>query len=136
LKKLILLIVIFTIIASVAVFAGTSEFYVKTMSIVRVYDHNLGYKLVYVKSNFELAALYIPKDWFQVFAQTEEEPKAELVSGKESAYPYFSIFWKNGEFHHIRLYLHDDLNNDSWGDLDPNLDLTENFNIESLTLVL
>lgn len=135
-KKLILLITIIMIVAGIGAFAQTSDFYVKTLPIVKVYDHNLGYRIVYMKSDFELTAIYIPKDWFKTASETGEPPKAELVAGKDSSYPYFSVFWKNGEFNHIRIYLQSDLNNPSWGDLDPTVDISEKFNVKALTLKL
>ncbi len=135
-KKLILLITIIMIVAGIGAFAETSDFYVKTLPIVKVYDHNLGYRIVYMKSDFELTAIYIPKSWFQTASETGEPPKAELVAGKDSSYPYFSVFWKSGKFDHIRIYLQSDLMDPSWGDLDPTVDISEKFNVETLTLKL
>ena len=135
-KKLILLITIIMIVAGIGAFAETSDFYVKTLPIVKVYDHTLGYRIVYMKSNFELTAIYIPKGWFQTASETGEPPKAELVAGKDSSYPYFSVFWKSGEFDHIRIYLQSNLMDPSWGDLDQTVDISEKFNVETLTLKL
>ena len=135
-KKLILFIAILMIVTSLAVFAETSEFYVKTLPIVKIYDHNLGYRIVYMKSDFELTAIYIPKEWFRAVAETGEPPKAELVAGRDSSYPYFSVFWKGAEFDHVRLYLQSNLNDPSWGDLDPLKDISEKFKIETLKLKL
>ena len=135
-KKLILLIAIIMIMGSVAGFAETSEFYVKTLPIVKIYDHKLGYRVVYMKNNFELIALYLPKEWFRAAAETGEAPKAEIVAGRDSAYPYFSVFWKGAEFDHIRLYVHSDLSNPTWGDLDPLVDISEKFNVETVKLKL
>jgi len=136
LKKLILLIAILMIVATTAAFSEPSDFYVKTLPIVKVYDHNLGYRIVYMKSNFELTAIYIPKGWFKTASETGEPPKAELVAGKDSAYPYFSVFWKGADFDHIRIYLQSDLNDPSWGDLAETEDMTEKFNVETLKLKL
>ncbi len=119
-----------------AAFSETSEYYVKTIPIVKVYDHNSGYKIAYLKSNLDFAYLYIPKKWFASSAETGLAPKAEIVSGKDSAYPYFSIFWKSGKFDHIRLYFQSNLNDPSWGDLNPNVDISEKFKIDTLNLEL
>lgn len=135
-KKPILLIAIVMLIASTGVFADTSNFYVRTIPIIRIYSHNLGYRVVYMKSDFNLHVIYLPKGWFNVAAQTGEDPKAELVLGRDSAYPYFSVFWEEGEFSHIRLYLHSDLNHQSWGDIDPSWELTDKFKVETLNLKL
>ncbi len=135
-KKLILLIVIFMLIASIGAFAETSKYYVKTIPIIRVYDHALGYRVVYMKSDFNLHVIYLPKEWFRVAAETGEDPKAELVTGIDSSYPYFSVFWEEGNFSHIRLYLHRNLMHESWGDMDPSEGMTEKFNVETLKLEL
>ena len=135
-KKLILLIAILLIVSGVSAFAETSGYYVKTIPIVKVYDHSSGYKVAYLKSNLDFAYLYIPKKWFDVSAETGEAPKAELVLGKDSAYPYFSIFWKEGKFDHIRLYLQSNLNDPSWGDSNPNVDISDKFKIDTLNLEL
>ncbi|MDA3939889.1 MAG: hypothetical protein PF693_11360 [Spirochaetia bacterium] len=135
-KKLILLIAIIMIVATTGTFSETSDFYVKTLPIVKVYDHNLGYRIVYMKSDFELTAIYIPKTWFKTAAETGEAPKAELVAGKDSSYPYFSVFWKGADFDHIRIYLQSDLNDPSWGDLAETADMAEKFDVETLKLNL
>lgn len=124
------------LIASIGAFAETSKYYVKTIPIIRIYDHALGYKVVYMKSNFDLHAIYLPKEWFRVASETGEEPKAELVLGRNSSYPYFSVFWEDSKFSHIRLYLHNDLMHESWGNIDEYTDLTENFSVETLELEL
>ena len=51
-------------------------------------------------------------DWFSTSANS----KAEVVYDTNPAFPYFSIFWENGEFHHIRLYLEENRDAESWGD--------------------
>ena len=135
-KKLILLIAIFTLFASTGAFTETSRYYVKTVPVIRVYNHALGYRVVYMKSDLTLHVIYLPKEWFKVLAQTGKEPKAELISGRDSSYPYFSVFWEDGEFSHIRLYLQNDLMHPSWGDMDPSVDLTGKFNVETLKLEL
>ena len=135
-KKLILLIAIFTLFASTGAFTETSGYYVKTVPVIRVYNHALGYRVVYMKSDLTLHVIYLPKEWFKVLAQTGKEPKAELISGRDSSYPYFSVFWEDGEFSHIRLYLQNDLMHSSWGDLDSSMDLTEKFKVETLKLEL
>lgn len=135
-KKLILLIVIFMLVASIGVFAETSKYYVKTIPIIRVYDLTPGYRVVYMKSDFNLHVLYLPKDWFRVAAETGEAPKAELVTGADSSYPYFSVFWEEGNFSHIRLYLHRNLMHESWGDMDLSDGMIEKFNVDTLKLEL
>ena len=106
------------------------------MPVIRIYNHSLGYKVVYVKSDASLHVIYLPKEWFLVAAQTGVEPKAEIIAGRDSSYPYFSVFWEDGKFSHIRLYLNRDLRHESWGDMDTTQDLTEEFTVETLNLEL
>jgi len=136
LKKLTLLIAVLLMVTGITTFAGTSGYYVKSIPIVKVYDHNAGYKIAYLKGNMDFAYLYIPKTWFVSSVETGKAPKAEIVSGNESAYPYFSIFWNEGKFDHIRLYLQRNLNDPSWGDSNPNVDISEKFKVDTLNLEL
>ncbi|WP_020613080.1 hypothetical protein [Sediminispirochaeta bajacaliforniensis] len=129
-----LLAALLTIVALSSVAAEESPYFVKTVSISKVYNHRLGYRVVYMTNDFQFKVLYIPQAWFAVAGQSGEIPKAELVLGNDPAYPYFSIFWKDGQFDHIRLYLKKDLNDTSWGDASTLGDIDSNFNVETLSL--
>ncbi len=120
---------------SIAVFAQDSDIYVKSVPISKVYIHQLGFRVVYMKSNTEMAVFYLPKAWFETASVSGTVQKAEVLYGNEDAYPYFSVFWKDGKFDHIRLYLKSDLNDTSWGDINPAWgDLTEKFKVDTLSL--
>ena len=73
--------------------------YAKTKLISKIYIHRDGYKIIYQKSDMTFGSFYIPMSWF-----SGASSKAELVLGRDTAFPYFSIFWVNGKFHHIRIY--------------------------------
>jgi hypothetical protein len=45
--------------------------------------------------------------------------KAEMVRGSGPSYPFLQIFWKDGKFHHMRLFVVDDYNDISWGTINP-----------------
>lgn len=60
--------------------------------------------------------------------------KGVIVKGMDPAYPYFSIFWKQGEFHSVKLYVHRDLQHESWGTLRLVPDISDKFDIDSLEL--
>lgn len=114
--------------------ADESPYFVKTVPISKIYNHQLGYRVVYMTNNFEFKVFYLPKEWFAVAGETGEVPKAEIVFGREAAYPYFSIFWKEGSFSHIRIYASDNLQDSSWGDATNLGDIDDKFNVESLSL--
>ncbi len=113
----------------------TSDLYAKSVPISKVYIHQLGFRVVYMKSNSQMAVFYVPQTWFETAAVTGSAPKAEVVYGNEDAYPYFSIFWKDGKFDHIRLYLKSNLNDPSWGEISSDWgDLTDKFKVDTLSL--
>ncbi|MFO7850673.1 MAG: hypothetical protein R6V67_12025 [Spirochaetia bacterium] len=124
-------LIFFLLIAGVAG-AETSEFFVKTVPVNKVYQHRLGYRVAYPKSDHTMGILYIPHKWFNREADTEEVAKAELATGSGPAYPYLSIFWKNGEFHHIRLYVKQNLQDVSYGQLDNPEAFNDRFDVDTL----
>jgi len=134
LKKLILFFT-FIIVAVGICSAQSSDMYVKSVPISKVYNLKLGFRIVYMKSNTQMQVFYVPDTWFETAAITGSAPKAEVIYGNEDAYPYFSIFWANGKFDHIRLYLKSNLEDPSWGGINPawgNLD--DKFKVDTLKL--
>ncbi len=107
-----ILLILLVLAAGTAVFAAESDFFVKTVPITKVYLYNEGFRIIYLKSTLEPGVIYVPMDWFS----TSANAKAEVVYDSNPAFPYFSIFWDEGEFHHIRLYLEKNRSADSWGD--------------------
>lgn len=101
-----------------------SDMFVKTMPITKIYTHKLGYKVVYLKTDLNFAEFYVPLEWFDVAGQ-----KAVIVKGVDPAFPYFSIFWKEGAFHSVKLYVRRDLQHPSWGTLTES-NVQEKFNID------
>lgn len=108
-----------------------SPLFVKTIYLEKVYPHQLGYMVTYVNNSLELRSLYIPMDWFGVAAG-----KAELVYGSDRAFPYMHIYWEDGEFSHLRLYVKQNLRDVSWGAIDQTEDLTDEFDVDTLELRL
>lgn len=130
-------ILILAVLVSLLLLAGASlwaaeseesEYYYKNVILTKVYKHNLGFKLLYRKSDMQYTTIYLPMEWFYGAAS-----KGELVYGDDPDYPYCSIFWRNGEFAHIRLYLPMDQNDPSWGDLDTTKDFSAQFDVDTLT---
>ena len=124
------------ILCASALAADESEFFFKSIPITKVYSHRDGYRVVYRRSNMELAVLYLPDNWFQFTPGEGQRGKAELVMANDPSYPYMSIFWKDGAFDHIRLYLKPDKNDFSWGNLDNPEEYNDKFNAETLDTIL
>jgi len=132
-RILFLTLLIFVVLAGF-IYAEQSNYYFKSVPVSKVYMHDLGYRIVYQKSDLNFAVFYVPEKWFDTPGNRTEAPKAELIMANNKAYPYFSVFWENGEFSHIRLYLHRNVNHLSYGDLNNPDNFDDKFDVESLAL--
>ena len=91
----------------------SSDYYYVNVNVEKVYPTNMGYILVYRKGINSFSRVSIPNDWF-----TFAGAKAELITlprGKN--WPSLTIFYKDGEFSHVRLYVHRERSHLSWGNL-------------------
>lgn len=105
----ILLLLVTTIMLSSAT---KSPYYAKTVVLTRVFQHKLGYKVFYMANDMTNREAYLPMELFQ---PREDVTRSSISEGNGTAYPYMTIFWKNGEFSHIKLYIKKDHNDVSWG---------------------
>ena len=128
-KKTIFISLVLLFLSGVLLFAETSEMFVKTMPITKIYTHRLGFKVLYLKTDLTFGEMYVPLKWFD-----EAGGKGVLIRGTDPAYPYFSIFWKNGEFHSIKLYVINDFRDETWGSLKLPPDQVGEFDIDTLEL--
>ncbi len=110
--KKITLLTALLIFAATVLFADTTEsdLYYKTRPITKIYVTSYGYRIVYQLSDLKFAEFYIPMSWFN-----PSVGKAVLISGNNTAYPYFSIFWKNDKFDYIKIYVRSNMDDPSWG---------------------
>ncbi len=129
LKKMILICLVMFFFAGFYTFADESDMFVKTMPIVKIYSHQLGYKVVYLKNDLNFGEFYVPLKWFDLAGG-----KGVIIKGFDPAYPYFSIFWKQGKFHSVKLYVKRDLRDGSWGALKIVPDISDKFEIDELEL--
>ena len=111
-----------------------SDYYVRTVPIERVYSHRLGFRIVYRNHELTPEVFYVPNAWTRPTGQAGTPLKAETVFGTDPAYPYFSIFWLDGNFSHVRLYLPRSRNHHAWGSMPSDWTPGDNFDIEALEL--
>jgi hypothetical protein len=121
------LIALLVAIVACAIASETSAFYPVRLDVVKVYSHADGYRVIYRKGGASVADVYIPARWFV------SGGKAELVRGNDPSYPYMTVFYKNGSFDHLRLYVLADQNDSTWGLLSP-ADGAGKFNSDDLKL--
>jgi hypothetical protein len=108
-----------------------SDRYYVNIPLEKVYIHRAGYVLVYRTGVTRTARVYVPYDWF-----TEAGGKAEVVTlPKGQNWPSMSIFYKDGTFSHIRLYVHWWKEHTTWGTIPVSAHIDDRFEgVESVEL--
>jgi hypothetical protein len=104
--------------------------YFVSVPILKILSHPQGYKVLYMRnSDMKVDEFYIPHSWF-----SKAGGKAEMVFGKDPSYPYFSVFYRDGKFDFIRLYVIDDVKDLTWGILRKTEASNAAFNVETLDI--
>ena len=108
-----------------------SEYYYISIPIEKIYVHRDGYVVLYQKG-FSLVRTFIPMEWFE-----NPTGRADLVQlGTGSSWPHFSVYYKNGAFSHVRLYVRKSFGHETWGTLPFNANIDQYFrSIEDIPLV-
>jgi hypothetical protein len=132
-KALVLLAAGIFLLACLPVFsqaqsADPTDVYVKTVHIVKIWMHQLGYKIQFFNSHSRVADIYVPLAWFN----KGRESKADLVYGRGAEYPYFSIYWVDNKFDHIMIYATDNYHDTSWGVYEPSTDVSKQFDVQDI----
>lgn len=126
-KRPLIVLGIFAFVLVAVLAADTSEYYPVRVSVVKVLAHSDGYRVIYRKGSADVADVYIPAKWFTAGG------KAQLIRGYDASYPYLVVFYKEGKFDHLRLYVIADTRDSTWGVLDPALG-KDKFNGEDIKL--
>jgi len=108
---------------------GESPYFVHTVYLNQVFRHRLGFKVTYTAENLDFKQLYIPSSWF-----TEAGGKGEIIRIASKSVPYMQVYFREGEFSHVRLFVHSNPSHISWGRLGKEPSLEEKFNVETLDL--
>ncbi len=130
-KRAALLVALLFLLAGIASVSAQEQdptIYVKTVPIMQILNHSLGYKILYLKGSMDVGEFYVPHSWFKAGG------KAELILGTDRSYPYFSVFYTDGEFSHIKVYAQESISHLSWGKLRSREGESEKFDIETLDI--
>jgi hypothetical protein len=129
-KKILFAALVLTAIASIQpLFAqkisekNQSDMYYVNVPLEKIYQYRLGYILTYRKGVNQLAQVYVPNEWF-----TDAAGQAELIKlppGKN--WPSLSLYYKSGEFSHLKLYIHRSRAHDTWGAVPLNVNIDDRF---------
>jgi hypothetical protein len=108
-----------------------SEYYYVNVPIEKIYPYRKGYMVLYRKGVTDMARTYLPIEWF-----TEAAGRGELIPlGTGSTWPSLSVYYKNGEFSHVRLYVRRDISHVTWGTIGPGVNIDNEFdNVDDLRL--
>jgi len=109
-------------LAALVLFVGTvsadSPLYEKSLPIAKITASAQGYKVIYLNAAGDPHTIYVPLDWFYQgsgFSTDDGFTKAELDLGTDPSYPYIQFYWKNGAFHHLKIYARSDKSDSTWG---------------------
>ena len=104
------------------------DVYYKVVPLLKVWTGQLGYMVQFFTSKNQVKNVYIPMAWFN----NGPTSKADIIYGREAAYPYMSIYWADGKFDHVKLYVTDDTTSLKWGVLSTNTDMADKFNVTEI----
>lgn len=132
-KKLIFLLILLVFISPV--FAQSNlenpSLYYVNVSIERIFPSNQGYVIQYRTQN-GFATIGVPNSWFN-----DPAGRADMVRlPRGPNWPTMSIFYSDGEFSHVRLYVHAVKSHNTWGSIPQGTDVSrffpedESFNIQ------
>jgi hypothetical protein len=133
-KKLSAVLAVMLVIAAAEIRAEESKFYARSFLIEKVYPHALGWKILYITSKMSYATTYLPHKWFsQSTTKKGVMAKGEIAWGNDPAFPYMIVFWKEGKFSHVRLFLKKDMHDITYGVINPDQD-SASFDVEEPAL--
>ena len=126
-KKLIILLILLALVLPAFAQNNTGndspKMYYINIPVEKIYPSSDGYIIQYRKGINQIGTVGIPNDWF-----TDAASKAELMRlppGKD--WPSMSIFYKEGEFSHVRLYVHRSKSHTTWGSIPMGADVSRHF---------
>ena len=112
-RKLFVVIVLVVLAASLQAQSQARDvesIYVRTAPIIKIFIHQLGYKIYYLTEGGDTASFYLPIEWF-----TEAGGKGSITYGLGPQFPYFSAYWVDKKFSHVKLFLIESMQSDTWG---------------------
>jgi hypothetical protein len=114
---LLFVVVMFVAVPLAAQDAQTTDgFFSVTIPAYRIYPHPKGYVFTYRKNSIETGRLFFPYEWFHKTVSNEEPVKGLLrVLNKVDIWPRVSIFYRDGQFSYVKLYIRSEMAHESWG---------------------
>jgi hypothetical protein len=100
-----------------------SNYYYFNFTIEKVFVHRLGYVVNYRTGSNRITTTYIPHDWFNTIGG-----RGEVIGlGSGTEWPSMIVYYKDGEFAHVRLRLRQNRLHETWGDVPLNANIDDHF---------
>jgi hypothetical protein len=138
-KKILFFAALLLIVAGLAPVAaqqnasssGVEGSYAITVTLERVYPYRKGYVVKYNRGLGRTSDAYLPNEWFEGTGK-----KGDLIlMGSGTDWPHMTVFYKDGQFSHVRLYVRKERSHESWGDVPFNVNIDDRFEgVEDLKL--
>ncbi|MDR2486006.1 MAG: hypothetical protein LBD55_11530 [Treponema sp.] len=110
---------------------GGNPYYYVNVPIERIYPYRKGYIIDYQTgaTGTRTARTYIPLEWFEDGQRVENGmPRGEIILlGPGNSWPYLTVYYNEGEFSHVRLYIRRERSHGSWGGVPTGMNLDEYF---------
>ncbi len=92
--------------------ANPKDAYYKAVAIEKIWMHPLGYVVQYWTSKSQINTAYVPFTWFNQGIDS----KADIIYGSGLGNPpRMVIFWVDGKFDHLRLFVDENTAGLTWG---------------------
>ena len=119
-KKLIIILILAAMV--IPAFAGDNMYYIN-VPVERIIPTKDGYIIQYRSSGNVISTIGIPNEWFYDSAGSAEMVKLPAASD----WPTMSVFYRNGEFSHVRVYIHRVKSHRTWGNIPMGTDVSRFF---------
>ncbi len=125
-KKLLIVIALAGILVVPGVLAeDDTQLYARSFRIARIDAHEMGYRVLYHQDSGRLSVTYFPHEWF-----SRADGAGRLYMEVNRSVPFMEVFWKDGEFSHVKVYAHRDMGHPTWQRWRPDEDPTEYFDVD------
>jgi len=100
------------------------------VSLERIWPHRLGFVVQYRRPGNRVARAYLPSEWF-----SSGDSRGELLTlPVGNSWPSMSVFFRDGEFSHVRLNVHRSPLHQSWGTIPLTVNIDDRFEVETVEL--
>ncbi|MDR1836372.1 MAG: hypothetical protein LBQ89_01805 [Treponema sp.] len=146
-KKICFLLILLAAISPIFAQSNSGDnsspdiYYYLNVRIERIYPTSRGFLVRYLKINGDFGIVGIPNEWFIDTQNDSTETgivgvsslytaagKAEIINlPLGSDWPSMSVFYADGEFSHVKLYVHRSRNHLTWSYIPQGTDLSRYF---------